>query len=48
MTWIIFSTLTALFESLKDVASKRGLQQLDEYIVAWSMIFFTLPLRECS
>jgi len=44
MIWIIFATLTALFESLKDVASKRGLKILDEYVVAWSMIFFTLPL----
>lgn len=44
MSWIIFASLTALFESLKDVASKQGLTRLDEYIVAWSMIFFTLPL----
>ncbi len=44
MAWIIFATLTALFESLKDVTSKRGLKTLDEYVVAWSMIFFTLPL----
>ncbi|QDZ39620.1 EamA family transporter [Euhalothece natronophila Z-M001] len=44
MTWVIFATLTALFESLKDVTSKRGLNTLDEYVVAWSMIFFTLPL----
>lgn len=44
MIWIIFATLTALFESFKDVASKRGLKTLDEYVVAWSMIFFTLPL----
>ncbi|MFP4134026.1 MAG: EamA family transporter [Halothece sp.] len=44
MVWVIFATLTALFESFKDVASKRGLNTLDEYVVAWSMIFFTLPL----
>ncbi|AFZ49301.1 EamA family transporter [Dactylococcopsis salina] len=44
MTWIIFATLTALFESTKDVVSKRGLQSLDEYVVAWSMVFFSLPL----
>jgi len=44
MIWIIFGTLTALFESLNDCASKRGLKILDEYVVAWSMIFFTLPL----
>ncbi len=44
MTWIIFAALTAFFESSKDVASKQGLKRLDEYVVAWSMIFFTLPL----
>jgi len=44
MVWIIFATLTAFFESSKDVASKQGLKRLDEYVVAWSMIFFTLPL----
>jgi uncharacterized membrane protein len=44
MIWILFATLTALFESSKDVVSKRGLQTLDEYVVAWSMVFFTLPL----
>lgn len=44
MIWILFASLTALFESTKDVVSKRGLQTLDEYVVAWSMVFFTLPL----
>jgi uncharacterized membrane protein len=44
MIWIIFAALTAFFESCKDVAGKRGLKTLDEYVVAWSMIFFTLPL----
>lgn len=44
MIWIIFAALTAFFESAKDVASKQGLKRLDEYVVAWSMIFFTLPL----
>ena len=44
MIWILFATLTAFFESSKDVVSKRGLQTLDEYVVAWSMVFFTLPL----
>lgn len=44
MIWILFAALTAFFESSKDVASKHGLKQLDEYVVAWSMIFFTLPL----
>ncbi|MEB3293823.1 MAG: EamA family transporter, partial [Synechococcales bacterium] len=34
MSWFIFAILTAFFESLKDVCSKRSLQFLDEYIVA--------------
>ncbi len=44
MIWILFASLTAFFESTKDVVSKRGLQTLDEYVVAWSMVFFSLPL----
>jgi drug/metabolite transporter (DMT)-like permease len=36
MTWLLYSLLTACFESLKDVASKQGLKQLDEYVVAFS------------
>jgi drug/metabolite transporter (DMT)-like permease len=42
--WFLFASLTALFESLKDAASKRGLQALNEYVVAWSLTVFTLPL----
>ncbi|WP_286242545.1 EamA family transporter [Methanobacterium ferruginis] len=41
MFWLIFAWLTALFESLTDVASKKGLQYLDEYTVAFSIRFFT-------
>ncbi len=36
MTWLLYSLLTAGFESLKDVASKQGLKQLDEYVVAFA------------
>lgn len=43
MIWILFAFLTALFESLKDVTSKRGLQRFDEYIIAASLILFQLP-----
>ncbi len=44
MLWLVFATLTAIFESLKDVASKRSLKNVDEYIVSWSLIIFTLAL----
>ncbi len=43
MIWLLFAFLTALFESLKDVASKRGLQRFDEYVIAASLILFQLP-----
>ena len=43
MLWIIFSFFTALFESLKDVFSKKSLKNIDEYVVSWSLRFFALP-----
>ncbi len=44
MLWFIFSILAAYFESMKDVFSKKGLKNIDEYIVAWSFSLFGLPL----
>jgi uncharacterized membrane protein len=44
MTWVFFAFLTALFRSLTDVAGKFGLKNMDEYIVAWALNFFALPL----
>lgn len=44
MTWFLFAALTAISESLKDVISKRSLKNVDEYIVAWSLAGFTLPI----
>ncbi|MDA3953777.1 MAG: GRP family sugar transporter [Bacteroidales bacterium] len=44
MTWIFFAFLTALFRSLTDVAGKFGLKNMDEYIVAWALNFFALPI----
>ncbi len=40
MGWFVFSVLTAFCESLKDVFSKKGLNRIDEYVVAWSLNFF--------
>ncbi len=34
MTWLVLAILTAFFESLKDVFSKKSLNFLDEYLVA--------------
>ena len=44
MEWLFFAVLTAIFDSLKNLVSKRGLQSADEYVVAWGSRFFALPL----
>ncbi|UCD03733.1 MAG: EamA family transporter [Candidatus Woesearchaeota archaeon] len=48
MVWFIFALLTALFASLKDLFSKKGLDKIDEYVLAFSLrtfaLLFTLPL----
>lgn len=43
MVWFIFAFLTAFFEATKDVFSKKSLEDIDEYVVAWSLPFFALP-----
>lgn len=43
MIWFVFSILTALSESCKDVFSKKGLANIDEYVIAWALRFFALP-----
>jgi len=43
MVWFIFAFLSAFFDALKNVFSKINLKTIDEYIVAWSLRFFTLP-----
>jgi drug/metabolite transporter (DMT)-like permease len=42
MIWLVFAILTAFFESSKDVSSKKSLQTLDAYIVAWMANIFAL------
>jgi len=44
MTWFLLAAATAIFESFKDVTSKRSLKNVNVYIVSWALIFFTLPL----
>ncbi|MEG5059834.1 EamA family transporter [Microcoleus sp. A2-C5] len=41
MTWLIFGILTAFFEAIKDVFGKQNLKKNDEYVVAWSLAFFS-------
>jgi len=44
MIEFLFSFLSAFFESMKDVSSKWNLKTMDEYVVAWVLPLFTLPL----
>jgi len=42
LTWLIFGILTAFFEAVKDVFGKQNLKKSDEYVVAWSLSFFSV------
>ncbi|MBR9699051.1 EamA family transporter [Candidatus Woesearchaeota archaeon] len=44
MIWVLFALLTALFEALKDVFSKKSLQKVDEFIVALAFRLYALPI----
>jgi NAD(P)H-quinone oxidoreductase subunit M len=37
MSWIMLAGLSALFESFKDVASKRSLPLIDVYLISWAL-----------
>ena len=41
MLWIILAFLAAFFNSIKGVFSKKSVKNIDEYIVAWALRFFT-------
>ncbi len=43
MIWLVFALLVALFRSLKDVLSKFGLRNINEYILAWTGAALALP-----
>jgi uncharacterized membrane protein len=43
MTWLLFALLTAFFESLKDITSKRTLRLANEHIVAWAWMALPVP-----
>lgn len=42
MLGFFLAFLTAFFESVKDVFSKKGLKKFDAYVVAWALHFFVL------
>ncbi len=42
MTWLILGIFTAFFEAVKDVFGKQNLKKSDEYVVAWSLSFFSV------
>lgn len=44
MTWLLFASLTAFFESIKDVTSKHSLKNVNEYVVTWCIFAFSLFL----
>lgn len=44
MLWFVLSLATAFFESMKDVLGKRGLKNIDEYAIGWSLRTFSLIL----
>lgn len=45
MTWFLFAFLTAAFESLKDVVSKKTLPRTNEYVVAWAWVALSVPFQ---
>lgn len=44
MIYLGFAFLTALFESLKDLSGKLGLNHLNEFFISWAMAAFALPI----
>ena len=42
MIWLILGIFTAFFEAVKDVFGKQNLKKSDEYVVAWSLAFFSV------
>jgi drug/metabolite transporter (DMT)-like permease len=44
MSWIVLAGLSALFESFKDVASKRSLPLIDVYMISWVLFAPMLPI----
>jgi len=43
MLWFLLSLLTAISHSTRDLFSKKSLQKVDIYIIAWSIRSFALP-----
>jgi len=43
MLWFVFSLLTAISEATKDAILKKGVERIDEYVVAWLLRALPLP-----
>jgi drug/metabolite transporter (DMT)-like permease len=43
MIWILFAFFAAIGTSIRDVLSKKSMKNADEYLIAWSYRFFSLP-----
>ncbi len=41
MLWLFFATSVAFIQSMKDVYNKTQLKKFDEYIIGFSLTFFT-------
>ncbi|MCA1993399.1 MAG: DMT family transporter [Coleofasciculus sp. S288] len=41
MSWFLLAFSTAFFESIRDVFNKKALKDINEYVVAWSLMFFS-------
>lgn len=42
MFWLLLALSTAFFEAVKDVFSKSGLRNIDEYVLTWCLSVFTV------
>lgn len=43
MIWFFLTLCSAFFESLVNVLSKKGMEEIDEYIIAWSFFILSVP-----
>ncbi len=41
MLWLVFALITAFSEATKDFFSKRAMKNIDPYVSAWSLAFFS-------
>jgi uncharacterized membrane protein len=44
MLWFVLASATAFFSASRDLFSKFVLKEIDEYVMAWAVTFFSLPI----